>query len=133
MSNKNQQKLTARQEKVLLGSLENPSISTVAKNTGVNRTTIYKYLDNPIFAREYRKRRSEIFTQTTGLLVRASSVAVRSLVEMLLDPNTPATARVSAARAVLEHSRNSQDLDVLSHDAAVLREELEREKGLLYE
>ena len=124
----NTQKISHRQEKVLLALLENPSISAASRNSGVNRGTIYKYLNDEKFAREYRKRRSEMFTATTGLLVKASAIAVQSLVSMILDAKTADTAKVSACRAVLQYTASSQDLDVLSHDASLLAAELERSK-----
>ncbi len=116
-------------ELVMLALLENPSISAASRSSGVNRGTIYKYLNDESFAREYRKRRSEMFTATTGLLVKASAVATKVLVDMILSPSTADTAKVSACRAVLQYTASSQDLDVLSHDASILAAELEKEKS----
>lgn len=113
----------------MLSLLEYPTVSGAAKSAGVNPSTIYRYLQDETFARELRRRRGELFTTSVGLLVKASAIATKTLVEMMLDTGTPATARVSACRAVLEHSRASQDLDVLSFDAQKLADELEAEKN----
>lgn len=123
-----QKTLSRRHELVLLSLLEYPTVTAAAKASGVNPSTIYRYFKDETFAREYRKRRSELFTQTTGLLVKASAIAVQSLVQMILDTKTADTAKVSACRAVLQYTASSQDLDVLSHDANLLAEELERSK-----
>ena len=72
-----------------------------------------------------------MFTATTGLLVKASAVATKVLVDMMLSPNVGDTAKVSACRAVLQYTASSQDLDVLSHDAAILAAELEKRNRIM--
>lgn len=128
---KNSQKsgLSKRQEIVLLGLLENPSISHVSKATGTSRNTIYKYLDNANFHREYRKRRRENFSQSIALLNRASSIAIQKLIEMILSPTTVDSARISAIRAVLQYNESGLDNEVTSYDANELAAELAAQKS----
>jgi AcrR family transcriptional regulator len=125
--------LSRRQEKVLIALLQFPTIEAAAKNAGVNRTTVFRYLNDEAFHREYRKRRRQSFSAATALLNKAASVAVSELVKMILDTGTPATARVSAARAILQYSESGLDTEVTSFDANVLAEELEAEKNKFYE
>lgn len=132
MAHKND-KLSARQEKVLLALLQFPTVEGAAKHSGVGRTTIFRYLNDQTFGREYRKRRRQSFSTATAMLNKAASVAVQILVQMVLDANTPASARVGAARAILQYSESSLDTEVTSYDAQALADELEREKGNSYE
>jgi hypothetical protein len=130
MSKKGQKTgLSRRQELVLLSLLENPSITAAAKSSGISRNTIYKYLDDQNFASEYRKRRRQSFSAATALLNRASSIGIQKLVEMILSPNTVDTARISAIRCLLQYSQSSLEAESTAFDAAILAEELERQKN----
>lgn len=66
--------------------------------------------------------RREVVSQAVGQLQAACSVAVVALTDISQDVNCPASARVSAARTVLEMALKGVELE----DLAVRVEELEQ-------
>lgn len=127
MNHKNDN-LSARQTKALLALLEYPSITQAAKVSGVNRSTLHRYLADEKFQTEYRKRRRELFSQTTAVLTKISSAAVMVLYEILSDKSLPVTGRVSAARAVLQYSESGLNSESTSFEMAAILAEIDREK-----
>lgn len=127
MNTKNDQ-LTARQEKALTALLENPSVASAAKVSGLSVSTIFRYLQNEKFSATYRQRRRELFGQTTAALTKVSSAAVVALYEIIADKTLPVTGRVSAARAILQYAQSGLESESTAFDAAILAAELEREK-----
>ena len=70
----------------------------------------------------YRKARLLSFRQTMGLLQKAAPLAVQVLVKVASDVAAPHSSKVSAATALLKHSRESLELD----DVVARVEALER-------
>ena len=73
------------------------------------------------FLAAYRAARREAVSQAVGHLQGACSVAVLALTDISQDVNCPASARVSAARTVLELALKGVELE----DLAMRVEELE--------
>ena len=81
---------------------------------GVGERTLYRWLSDPLFSSAYRSARREAFSQAIGLTQKYAPLAVNQLAKMVHDPGTPATARVTAAVALLRFSRESIELDDLA-------------------
>ena len=120
--------LSRRQESVLLALLEFPSVTAAAKHSGVSRNTIHKYLADENFNKIYRKRRRELFGQTTAVLTKVSSAAVIALYEILSDKSQPVTGRVSAARAVLQYAESGLKSESTAFEMAEILAEIENDK-----
>ena len=75
----------------------------------------------PEFKEQYRIARWEAVSQAVGHLQGACSVAVLALTDIAQDVTCPASARVSAARTVLEMAIKGVELE----DLAARVEELE--------
>ena len=67
----------------------------------------------PEFQAAYREARRAAFGQAVGRLQQACSVAVTTLLEIMVDPNAPASARVRAADSVLDHTARALELEDL--------------------
>lgn len=106
--------LNIRQDKFLKALLEAPSIEKACKQSGINKTTGYKYLKDPIFLHEYRKLRREAMQQVTARLQKASEQAVSVLQEIMNDQDATPNARVQASKNVLEIAYRSIELDDLA-------------------
>jgi seryl-tRNA synthetase len=81
---------------------------------GVSARTVRRRLRIPAFVRKLRKRRAEMDVRSADQLTAARTEAIRTLLQ-LLQPANSASARLGAARAVLEASvklRESADLHV---------------------
>lgn len=114
--------LTHKQEAAIIALLNEPTVQRAAKVCGLNDRTIYRWLDEPVFSRAYRKARREAFAQAIAASQRYAPVAVQTLAKIMTDGTLSVSARVSAATALLKFSRESIELD----DLATRVDDLER-------
>ena len=112
------EKLSRNQERAIAALLIHPTMLAAA---GVGEVTLWRWLQIPEFKEQYRLARREAVSQAVGHLQGACSVAVVALTDVAQDVNCPASARVSAARTVLELALKGVELE----DLAVRIEELE--------
>ena len=118
-------KLTLRQKRGIEALLTEKSIRAAASSAGVSRQTLYKWLASPHFANALTRAQSEILGQVTRGLVEQSTIATDVLVEVAMNAQAPANARVSAARAVLELAARLTELTALADRLARLEQQLE--------
>jgi hypothetical protein len=102
--------LTPKQQKALQALLENPTTRAAAKAAGVGETTIFRWLAEPAFNRCYREARNHLLENTLTALQAASTDAVQTLRDVMRDTQAMVTARVSAARAILEFALKAKEL-----------------------
>ena len=96
-------------------------MAKAAATAGVGEVTLWRWMQIPEFKEQYRLARREAVSQAVGHLQGACSVAVVALTDVAQDVSCPASARVSAARTVLELALKGVELE----DLAVRVEELE--------
>jgi len=114
------EKLSRKQESAISALLVHPTMAKTAAAAGVGEVTLWRWLQLPQFKDQYRAARREAVSQTMGQMQTACSAAVAALVEVFGDVNSPATARVSAARVVLEMALKAIELDDLEARVAQL-------------
>ena len=117
------EKLSRKQEKAISALLVHPTMCEAASAAGIGEVTLWRWLRVPEFKEQYRLARREAVSQAVGQLQGACSVAVMALTDISQDVNCPASARVSAARTVLEMALKGVELE----DLAVRVEELEQQ------
>lgn len=103
--------LNIRQDRFLKALLETATIEAACKMAGINKTTGYKYLKDPVFMLEYRKIRRESMQQVTARLQKVSEEAVTVLQEIMLNSDNSPNARVQAAKNTLDIAYRSLELD----------------------
>ena len=96
--------LTQKQNKALLALLTQPTREAAAKAAGITSKTLRSYLDDPAFLSEYEKALSGLVKDATRQAQQSLSPALSTLREIVEDSRQPATARISAARSLLEYS-----------------------------
>jgi len=96
-------------------------MSEAAGAAGIGDVTLWRWMQIPEFKEQYRLARREAVSQAVGHLQGACSVAVVALKDIAQDVACPASARVSAARTVLELAIKGIELE----DLAARVEELE--------
>ena len=94
----------SRQEQALIALLEQPSIRAAAEVSGVSQPTIFRYLQDPDFRKAYQQAKKALLDAALGDLQKASSEAVSTLREVMLDREITPGVRVAAARAILAFS-----------------------------
>ena len=90
------------QEKAICGLLQQPTVNEAAEHAGISEGTLYRWLrEDPAFQAAYRQARLETIRQATARLQQACGQAVQTLVGVQTDAYSSASAKVSAAKAVL--------------------------------
>jgi len=113
-------KLPANAEKMLAALLSSPTIKEAAKAARVSEATVTRALRNEGFSKLYREARREVTQHCVMRLQADSSHAAKVLRDIADDPTAPASARVTAARAIIEQAfRGAELYDLTERIAAI--------------
>src|SRR5688572_243098 len=93
--------LSPKQLKAVESLLATGEVSAAAKEIGVNRATLYRWMSEPAFLDAVREAESRALDDLSRLLVRLGRTAVATLAKAMSDPKTPYATRVRAADASL--------------------------------
>lgn len=96
--------LSKKQVRAIEALISQPTIRAAAAAARTSETTLWRWLNDPVFDQAYRQARSEILENTLTVLQARSTQAVETLVEVMEDGSALPSARVSAARTILEFS-----------------------------
>lgn len=105
--------ITAKQEKAIMELLRTPTIKEASQQSGVGERTIWRWLQEDSFREAYMEARKQAFSRALGLLQQALSEAILVLREMMNNPETRDSSRVSSARAILDIGLKAIELDDL--------------------
>ena len=105
------EKFTRQKESAIIGLLTRPTLDEAAKYAHVSSTTLWRWQQDPIFQAEYRKARGLAMGRALAQLQQASFTAVKTLQEIMEDRKASASARVMAARTVLEMGLRATEVD----------------------
>lgn len=112
--NKNSDKklhLRGKQAKGIEALLTTDTIDQAAKNTGVTRNTMYRWLKEDFFLKELNQAKRQVVQHSILKLQKASQYAVKTLLEICRDKNATDSARVSAAREILNNTLKAIELE----------------------
>lgn len=101
--NLTEKKLTARQRRALEGLALGHRVTQVARDVGVSRDTIYRWLKQPEFVAELRRLGDAALERTQRSLAALSEDAATTLADGMLK-DQPIQARLRAAGMVLQHA-----------------------------
>ena len=110
---KDSTKLSAKQEKALAALLQHGSVRGAAGALGVSEVTVFRYLQGAEFQRQYRAARAQMVETALAMMQRLCEGAVHTLAAVMKDADAPASARVAAARTVLETSMKAVEMEEL--------------------
>lgn len=112
------------QEKALAALLNSVSIADAATKCGLSERTLYRYLEDEIFKKEYRAARRNLVENSIGQIQTATGEAVETLKKNLYCEN-PAV-EVRAAQIILDTAYKGVELlDVLER-LEILENEIEK-------
>ena len=106
--------LTARQGQAVDALLKEPTLGRAAAVAGVNERTLRRWLAEPMFKQAVLLARREAFGQAIGLTQKYAPVAVATLVKVMQDGSSAASAKVTAAGVLLRFGREGIELDDLA-------------------
>jgi len=70
-------KLSRKRQKGLLALLSSKNVVTAAKKAGVSRMTMYRWLQEPFFRKEFRKQNEYVLLDVLLHLQRSSSNSIK--------------------------------------------------------
>jgi hypothetical protein len=121
------EKFRRRKEQAIAALLMCPSLPAAAANCGISESTLRRWLRNESFAWRYRQERTRMLDSTVNLLRQKSIAAVETLAGIADDKGSPAGARVSAARSLVELAIKGAEVQDLEERLTEL-EEIAKEK-----
>jgi transposase-like protein len=116
------QKFAGKKEKAILALLTSRSVEEAARTANVPPRTLYRWMKEPGFDAEYRAARRAAYGQAVARLQQGTSAAATTLLKTMIDPSTPASAKIRAAEAIFNHAAKALEIEDL--EARVV--ELER-------
>ncbi|MFA5864331.1 MAG: hypothetical protein WC975_06550 [Phycisphaerae bacterium] len=94
--------------------LTTATVQAAAYKSGVSESTLYRWLKDDDFQKEFLKARRQVFGQAVARLQGIAMKAVNILEAILDDSECPSYAKLGAAKTVLELGRQGiQDDDLL--------------------
>lgn len=122
-------RLTAKQELALAALLKAPTLEAAAKTAGLSSITLWRYMKQPEFREAYQEARREVVGQTITQLQRSSLEAVKTLTAISMNETAASTARVSAAKAILEMSLRTVEMEEIQARVEALEESVREVDG----
>lgn len=93
----------ATREKILAALLTCSTKKEAASLAGVSVRTVHTYLQDPDFAAEYMEAKKNLIRDAGDQIKRSLAPAIEALHTIATDPKAAKTARVNAARTLLEY------------------------------
>ena len=122
------QKLSRKKESTIAALISLPTICDAAKSVGVGEKTLFRWLQLPEFQEAYRKARREIVKQAVAQIQGALSEAVKTLSDIMKDSKAPASARVTAARSIIDTAIKAVEIEDLESRLSALEEHIKDRK-----
>jgi hypothetical protein len=123
------QGLPQKQTKAIVSLLNCRTVSEAATQAGVNESTVWRWMREEAFQEALQEAKQRIVTQAIIQLQQATGEAVGTLRGIMADGEAPASARVTAAKAVLDMAVKAIKMEDL--DARLMN--LEQKKESLFQ
>ena len=107
------EKLSRKQATFLSALLTAPTLAKAAHQAGIGDVTAWRWMKDEGFQTAYRAARRQVVQHAVVKVQRATGEAVATLRHVMRDAEAPASARVSAARAILETAIKAVELEDL--------------------
>ena len=98
-------------ERAVTALIAQPTIKGAAEECGIAEKTLHAWLKEPDFASKVRAAQTEITRATMGRVLSTVGTAIDTLVEVMTDGEGSPGPRVTAAKALLEHSLKVYELE----------------------
>ena len=114
------QKFGRKEETAISALLTQGTLAEAASLAGIGEATLRHWLQRDDFQAAYRRARREAVSQAVAHVQRISGEAVETLRTIMRDDQKPSSARVTAARVILELSIKAVELEDLEVRIAAL-------------
>lgn len=113
-------------EKALIALLECVTVRAAAKQCGLSEATLYLYLKDENFKKEYKEARKLIFDENVRELQQLHSKAIETIDRELDNLKYPSVA-VRAAAIVIEQTRKDFESTEILERLEVIEDELKKQ------
>ena len=107
------EKLSRKQELAIAALFTCSAITDAAKQCSIGEVTLHRWLKDATFQAAYREARRQVVQQAIVQVQRATGEAVETLRSVMQDAAAPASAKVSAAKTILETAVKAVELEDL--------------------
>jgi DNA-binding transcriptional MerR regulator len=114
------EKLSRKQDQAITALVTCPSITEAAAQCGLAEVTLRRWLKQDGFQAAYREARRAVVQHAITQVQRATAEAVKTLRAVMQNTEAPASARVSAAKAIIETAVKAVELEDLEARIAAL-------------
>jgi hypothetical protein len=114
------EKLSRKQDQAITALVSCASITEAAAQCGLAEVTLRRWLKQEGFQTAYREARRAVVQHAIVQVQRATGEAVETLRSVMHDADAPASARVSAAKAILETAVKAVEVEDLEARFAAL-------------
>jgi len=122
--NRTSEVLSANQLKAIKAMIAHETVSDAAKGCNLARDTMYKYMRDPIFDHELKKAKRVLVNRAILSLQQSCSHAATALAAICRDEEAPPSARVSAAREILNQTMKAIEIEGIEERLQALEERL---------
>ena len=112
--------MSRKQELAISTLLTCPTLLAAAQQCGLAEVTLHRWLKLEAFQAAYREARRAVVHHAIAQVQRATGEAVETLRQVMQDINAPASAKVSAAKTILETAVKAVELEDLEARIATL-------------
>jgi DNA-binding MurR/RpiR family transcriptional regulator len=105
--------LPRKQAKAITALLDHRTVGEAADAVGVGQSTIFRWMQDSNFQSAYRDAKYRIVNHSITRLQQVTGEAVETLVEIMKDEAKPASSRVACAKAILDMSVKTIELEDL--------------------
>jgi hypothetical protein len=96
--------LSLKEEQVLQAILSHRTLKEAALAAGISYSTLRRCMSDEGFDYHLREARREAFSQAGLRFLTASADAVTVLQDLMMNEKTPAAARITASRTIIDYS-----------------------------
>jgi hypothetical protein len=122
------QKREQKQDIAIAALLHCESIREAAKEAGIAEATLHRYLGDDDFKKEYQAAKREVINHAICRLQQSAGKAVKTLVEICESKGAAPSARVAAAKTVLEISLKAVEYEDLEKRIVALEKTIAEKK-----
>ena len=116
--------LSEKQMKAIQLLMRSLPVAEVARDTGVNRVTIYRWLKNDLFNAELDKRKNELIERSSRKLAGAMDQAINVLIDLLKSKQQ--NVRRLAAGNLIDYCLKFSDVTDLEKRIKALEEAIKK-------
>lgn len=107
------EKQSRKQDIAVLALLTEKTHKEAAEKAGISESTLWRWLQEDKFQEKYQQAKREAVSHVTARLRQSMTIAVDTLIDMAKNKKTPAMARASAARTLLEYGFKAHETEDL--------------------